>query len=108
MSTDAPDCSESLTEAQVRHVAKLARLAPTAEEVARDQVQLAAVLKHVAKLQSVNVSGVEPMAQPFPASNHLAADEPGPCLTPDQALANAPKRLDDFFAVPKVLGEGSA
>lgn len=99
---------QPLAESLVRHVATLARLDPTDEEVRRAQVELAAVLSHVAKVQAIDVSGVEPMPQPFPASNRLADDVPGPCLTPDEALANAPKRLDDFLSVPKVLGEGSA
>lgn len=86
----------------------LSRLAPTDAEVAAARVELAAVLSHVAKVQAIDVTGVEPMPQPFPASNCLGDDTPGPALTPEQALANAPKRMDDFLAVPKVLGEGSA
>lgn len=97
-----------LTEAQVRHVAKLARLAPTDIQIHNDRISLAAVLAHVAKLQSIDVTGVEPMAQPFPASNHLAEDLPTACLPLAVVLENAPSRIDSYFSVPKVLGEESA
>ncbi len=103
-----PEKSEQLTAAAVAHVAKLARLNPTAEEIERYRQQLGSILGHISKLSEVNTTGVEPMAHPLELRNRLAADVPGATLTVAEVLANAPARTGDFIAVPKVLDEGSA
>lgn len=98
--------SHPITEDDVRQVAKLSRLALSDREIAHFTGQLAAVLEYVGKLNELDVEGVEPL---FHASDHhsvMRADETQPGLTPDEALANAPDRQDDFFKVPKVLGDG--
>lgn len=88
---------------QVRWVSHLARLDISDADLAVLGKKLGAVLEYVDQLQSVNTDGVEPMAHPLPVSNVFRDDEPGPSLTVDEALANAPKRHGDFFAVPAVF-----
>jgi aspartyl-tRNA(Asn)/glutamyl-tRNA(Gln) amidotransferase subunit C len=96
---------QSLDSAQVMHVAKLARLALDAGRVETFRGQLAAVLGHIAKLDAVDIAGVEPMAHPFDASNRLADDEPAPSLPIEDVLMNAPATEGRYLAVPKVLAD---
>ena len=100
--------AEKITPQQVRHVARLSRLALTDEQVTDFTRQLGDILEYVGKLEDLDVEDVEPMAHPADITNAMREDEPGEALTPDQALANAPDREDNFFQVPKVLGEGGA
>jgi aspartyl-tRNA(Asn)/glutamyl-tRNA(Gln) amidotransferase subunit C len=85
---------------EVAHVARLARLALTDEEVERFQQQLSAILEAVGKVSELDLEGVEPTAHPLDVANVYAADEPRPCLPIEDALANAPDREGDFFRVP--------
>jgi aspartyl-tRNA(Asn)/glutamyl-tRNA(Gln) amidotransferase subunit C len=85
---------------EVLHVARLARLALTEEEIARFQEQLSAILEAVGKVDELDLSGVEPTAHPLELSNVWAADEPRPCLDVEEALANAPDREGGYFRVP--------
>lgn len=96
-----------LSEEQVRHVAKLSRLRLSDEEVHRMSEQLSAVLGYVSQLSELDVEGVEPMAHALDMSNVFRDDEPGPALSIEAVLANAPAKDPPFFKVPKVLGEGS-
>jgi len=93
----------SLSADEVRWVAHLARLNLSEAEVAAMAPQLSAILDYVRQLQTVETTGVEPLAHPLDLANVFRADEPGTCLSPDQALANAPARRDNFFSVPAVL-----
>jgi len=88
---------------QVSWVAHLARLDLTSTERDRMAIQLSAILEYVDLLKQVNTDGVEPLAHPLDMHSVFRADEPLPSLTVDQALANAPKRIGDFFGVPAVL-----
>jgi aspartyl-tRNA(Asn)/glutamyl-tRNA(Gln) amidotransferase subunit C len=65
--------------------------------------QLGAIVGYVAQLQKVNTPGVEPLAHALPIQNVFRDDEPGPSLSPEDALANAPARREPFFRVPAVL-----
>ena len=85
---------------EVVHVARLARLALTDEEVERFQQQLSAILEAVGKVSELDLEGFEPTAHPLDVANVYAADEPRPCLPVEEALANAPDREGDFFRVP--------
>ena len=87
----------------VAYVAQLARLDLTAEETALFQTQLAQVLAHAARLQELNLEGVEPAAHAFPAFNIFREDEVRPSLTQEEALRNAPRSANGLFLVPKVL-----
>jgi aspartyl-tRNA(Asn)/glutamyl-tRNA(Gln) amidotransferase subunit C len=87
----------------VAHVAQLARLNLTAEETALFQSQLAEVLEHAARLQELNLDGVEPAAHAVPAFNVFRADEVRASLSQEEALRNAPRSANGLFIVPKVL-----
>jgi aspartyl-tRNA(Asn)/glutamyl-tRNA(Gln) amidotransferase subunit C len=89
---------------QVRHVAKLARLALSEPQLQRFTVQLESILEYVAKISEVDISGVEPMAHAVPLANVLRDDEVRPALPLDKVLANAPETDGAFFKVPKVIG----
>jgi len=85
---------------EVLHVARLARLALSEEELARFSEQLSAILDAVGKVAELDLSGVEPTAHPLDLVNVWAEDEPKPSLSVDEALANAPDRDGDSFRVP--------
>lgn len=88
---------------QVRHVAKLAKLELTDAEAERFRAQLSAVLDAVALLDEVNTDGVMPTSHAAQSANPLREDGVVEPLGVERALANAPRRVDDCFAVPKVL-----
>ncbi len=94
-----------LSRADVIHIAELARLELTDEEVARYQEQLSAVLEYFAKLQGVNTEGIPPTASVLPPRTVLREDEPRPGLSREELLANAPDVADNQFRVPPVFGE---
>lgn len=88
---------------QVRHVAHLARLKLTDEEIHRYAAEISGILDYVDLLNELDTSSVEPTAHPLPLRNVLREDEIRPSIGPEDALANAPQRQDTFFRVPKVL-----
>ena len=91
-----------ISEEQVRHVANLARLGLTDEEVALMSGQLGAILDSIEKIGELDLSDVPPTANALNLTNVLRSDEPRGELTTDQALANAPERADDLFSVPRI------
>jgi aspartyl-tRNA(Asn)/glutamyl-tRNA(Gln) amidotransferase subunit C len=90
---------------EVAHLARLARLALTDAELDSFAGQLDAILGHVSQIQAVDVTGVEPTGNPLTDVNVFRADIPQPCLTQEQAVAEAPNAVDGRFAVPRILGE---
>jgi aspartyl-tRNA(Asn)/glutamyl-tRNA(Gln) amidotransferase subunit C len=95
-----------LTRADVEHVARLARLALSDEEIDELTPQLASILAHAAQIAALDTSDVPPTAHPLPLVNVLRADEPRPCLEREEVLAAAPEVDDGRFVVPRILGEG--
>jgi aspartyl-tRNA(Asn)/glutamyl-tRNA(Gln) amidotransferase subunit C len=85
---------------EVLHVARLARLELTDDEVARFQEQLSAILEAVSKVSELDLSDVPPTAHPLEIANAWAEDEPHECLPLDEVFANAPDREADYFRVP--------
>ena len=85
---------------EVLHVAGLARLELTDEEVERFREQLNAILEAVGKVAELDLSDVEPTAHPLELVTAGANDEPRPSLLVEEALANAPDRDGDLFRVP--------
>ena len=85
---------------EVLHVARLARLELTDDEVEKFTEQLSAILEAVAKVSELDLSDVEPTAHPLDIVNVWADDEPRPSLQAEEALANAADRHDGFFKVP--------
>jgi aspartyl-tRNA(Asn)/glutamyl-tRNA(Gln) amidotransferase subunit C len=92
----------AVTREQVLHVAKLARLELSDQELERMREQLSAILEAVGKVSELDLEGVEPTAHPLDLVNVLADDVPQPCLSREDALANAPDPEDGFFGVPAV------
>jgi aspartyl-tRNA(Asn)/glutamyl-tRNA(Gln) amidotransferase subunit C len=90
----------AITRDEVLHVARLARLELTEEEIERFTAQLSAILEAVAKVSELDLSGVEPTAHPLDLVNVWAEDAPRPSITVEDALANAPDHEDGFFKVP--------
>ncbi len=97
--------AETITRADVAHVADLARLSLTEEELDRFTGQLAAVLDQARDVEALDTEGVPPMAHPLPLRNVLRDDVVTPSLDHEEALAAAPAVEGGRFAVPPVLGE---
>ncbi|HEX8323647.1 MAG TPA: Asp-tRNA(Asn)/Glu-tRNA(Gln) amidotransferase subunit GatC [Tepidisphaeraceae bacterium] len=95
---------EPLTIDQVRHVAKLARLALPPEQLEKFSGQLSSILGYVEQLNQANVEGVEPMAHAVRLTNVLRDDVPTPALPTELALQNAPDTDGPFFKVPQIMG----
>ena len=90
----------ALSRDEVLHVARLARLALTDEEVERFREQLSAILDAVGAVAELDLADVEPTSHPLDVVNVWAEDEPRPSLPLEEALANAPDREGGFFRVP--------
>lgn len=95
----------SLSLAEVRKVARLARLDLPEADLALMQQQLSAILDYVDLLKQLDTDGVEPLAHPLPVRNVFRDDDPRPSLSVDEALRNAPARAGDYFAVPAVFSK---
>ncbi len=94
----------ALTRADVEHVAHLARLGLTPDELARLEGQLNQILDQYAKLAELNTDAIPPTAQTIELENILREDAARPSLPVDAVLANAPERDGDAFVVPAILG----
>jgi len=94
-----------ITRAEVEHVARLARLALSEEELEGFTEQLAAILGHVVQVEALDTAEVPPTAHPIPLDNVLRPDEARPGLDRDEVLAMAPAAEDRRFRVPRILGE---
>ena len=88
---------------EVQQVARLARLHLTDDELERMREQLDAILAYIDKLRQLDVEGVEPTSHAVPLVDVMRDDALAPCLTQDEALANAPDRADEFFRVPRII-----
>ena len=85
---------------QLLHVAHLARLELREDEIERLEAQLNDILDAVSKVSELDLSDVPPTSHPLEVVNVWDDDEPRPCLSVDDAFANAPEREGDFFRVP--------
>jgi len=94
-----------LSRDDVAHVANLARLHLTDDELDLFTNQLAAVLDHAADVEALDVADVPPTSHPYPLRNVFRADAEQPCLDRDEVLAEAPQAEDGRFRVPAILGE---
>ena len=93
----------------IAKVAKLARVALTADELELYGRQLGDILEHAELVQSLPTDGVPPTSHPLPITNSFRPDEVTPSLDRDEVLAQAPDHEDGYFRVPRILdgGEGS-
>ena len=89
-----------ITREDVLHVAKLASLELTEEEIPRLEAELNDILAAVAKVSELDLSDVEPTSHPLDLVNVWGADEPRASWPIEDVLANAPEREGDFFRVP--------
>ena len=85
---------------EVLHVARLARLALSEEEIEPMARELSAVADWVAKIGELDLDGVPPTSHVVEVTGRLRADEPRPCLPREIALAQAPDATDEGFLVP--------
>jgi aspartyl-tRNA(Asn)/glutamyl-tRNA(Gln) amidotransferase subunit C len=92
-----------LTRDEVQHVARLARLVLTDDEVERFTEQLGVILEHAQDMAELQIDDVEPTAHPVPVENVLRADEVHRGLDRDEVLSQAPAAEDGRFRVPRIL-----
>lgn len=99
----APDAG--LTREDVAHVARLARLRLTDDELDRYTEQLANILDHAGDIEALAIDDVPPMSHPYPLRNVLRPDVVGATVDRDEVLSQAPAAEDGRFRVPPILGE---
>lgn len=92
-----------ISQKEVEHVALLARLDLTEEEIQEHSQQLNKILEAMEVLDQVDTSNVEPLAHILPIKNVLREDEIGPTLSIEEVLQNAPEAEDRMFKVPKIM-----
>jgi aspartyl-tRNA(Asn)/glutamyl-tRNA(Gln) amidotransferase subunit C len=95
----------AVTLKDVEHVAALARLSFSDDEKQRLTHQLNDILKYMEHLNRLDTTNVEPLAQVIETHNVFREDEVWPCVARTEALRNAPAKTEEFFRVPKVIGE---
>ncbi len=98
---------DGLTRDDVVHVARLARLDLSDEEVELFTAQLRTVLEHAADVEALDLSHLPPSSHPIALENVLRPDEVRPCLDRDEVLAGAPAVEDHRFRVPRIGGDPS-
>ena len=91
-----------ISEEEVRHVADLARLGLTDEEVKRMGGQLGAILESIDQIGELDLTDVPPTTNALNLTNVLRPDEPHQCLPTEEALSTAPDAVDALFAVPRI------
>ncbi len=87
---------------EVKHVAKLARLELTEEEVNKYSQQLGSILEYVEQMNEIDTTGIEPMPHAIPVYNVMREDIVKYEQTKEEMMANAPFEEDGFFRVPKI------
>ena len=92
-----------ISEKDVRHVAKLARIALSDEEVKKYQGQLERILEHIAQLKEKNTDNVQPTAHPYEKGNVWREDEPRRFDKLAELFRNAPEMEEAFYRVKKVI-----
>ena len=93
----------ALSHEDVLHIAKLARLALSDDDVERFQAQLSQILEHFEALRGVDTEGVPPTAHTLQLENIMRPDVDRPSMPPEETMANAPDSEDNLFRVRAVL-----
>ncbi len=88
---------------EVEHIANLARLSLSEEEIELYQSQLSKILDYIEQLSELDTTDVEPTSHVVNLRNVFREDEPGAPLTVEEALSNAPDRWKNFYRVPKII-----
>ena len=99
------DGSARISRSDVEHVAMLARLALTDDELEQLTGELGAIVEYAAEVSSLDTADVPPTAHPLPLVNVFRPDDPRPGLDRDEVLSQAPAAEDGQFRVPRILGE---
>ena len=92
-----------LTADEVKHIARLARVGLSDDDVPHFQVQLSEILDYFQRLREVDTENLPPTAQTLAMHNVMRDDEPRPSFDKEEVLANAPQREDDLFRVRAIL-----
>jgi aspartyl-tRNA(Asn)/glutamyl-tRNA(Gln) amidotransferase subunit C len=92
-----------LSREEVLHIAALAKVGVTNEDVEIFREQLSNILENFEALQKLDTTGIPPTAQSIALQNVIMCDEVSPSMSPEEVLANAPQREEDFFKVKIVL-----
>ena len=95
----------ALSREEVQHIAQLARVGLSEEDIARFREHLSEILDYFQRLRQVNTDDVPPTAHTLPLHSVMREDEPRPSYDEAEVLANAPRREDEFFAVRAILEE---
>jgi aspartyl-tRNA(Asn)/glutamyl-tRNA(Gln) amidotransferase subunit C len=93
----------SITQQDIEHVARLARLSLSTDEKAMFTEQMGAILTYAETLNELNTDGISPTSHAVPMENAFRPDSTAPSIGLDKALANAPDRNDSYFRVPPVI-----
>jgi aspartyl-tRNA(Asn)/glutamyl-tRNA(Gln) amidotransferase subunit C len=96
----------AISEEQVRHVALLARLELSDDEIEQIGGDLNSILEHIDEIQQLDLEGVEPTAHPLDVVNMTRKDVIKPGLSQDDALKNAPEVESGSFVIPQIVGPG--
>ena len=92
-----------LSAEEIRHIALLARLGVTEEDVEKFRSQLSHILENMEILSQLDTEGLSPTSQSIELENVYRPDEPSPSLPVESALSNAPHQEDNYFKVNAVL-----
>jgi aspartyl-tRNA(Asn)/glutamyl-tRNA(Gln) amidotransferase subunit C len=92
-----------VTKDEVRHIAKLSRLALAEGEVETFSSQLSGIVEYVEQLNKLDTSGIEPTSHVLPLNNVMREDATAPSLPREEALLNAPDATEKFYRVPKII-----
>jgi aspartyl-tRNA(Asn)/glutamyl-tRNA(Gln) amidotransferase subunit C len=92
-----------ITEDEVKHIVKLARLSLSEDELSIYQGQLNAIIGHIEQLNTLDTTGVEPTSHVLPITNVMRDDVHMASLSNDEALKNAPDPSGNFYRVPKII-----
>lgn len=93
----------SITQKDVKHIARLSRLYLSDEETTTFGGQLNSILEYVEQLNSLNINNAEPTAHVIPLNNVMRDDIQKPSLPIEEALKNAPDAMENFYRVPKII-----
>lgn len=99
------DPAKAISTEQVAHVARLARIELTSEEIEHYTGHLGRVLEHARELEDLDLDDVPPLAHPYPLRNVFRDDVAGPTIDRDEMLKQAPAASEGQFEVPPVLGD---
>ncbi|MCC6952285.1 MAG: Asp-tRNA(Asn)/Glu-tRNA(Gln) amidotransferase subunit GatC [Phycisphaerales bacterium] len=104
--TEGGNARKEVSAEDVRHVARLARLRLSEEEVGAYRERLSAIVGYVDRLRGLDLSGADAMGEQPVGVGDLGADAPGPTLSPGTLTAMAPDSYEDFVRVPRVMDGG--